>query len=63
MEDCNFNEEKLLTAEELAEKLNVKKSNVYYWNHVWDDFPCRKIGRLVRFKLSEIEDYFDKKQN
>lgn len=50
--------EKLLTARQVSELLEVKISTVYDW--VWRGvIPCVKLGRLVRFKKPEIFRWVD----
>jgi excisionase family DNA binding protein len=55
MIDENKPLEKLLTIDELARHLNVKKKSIYNWVSQ-KSIPYYKLGsRLLRFKLSEIE--------
>jgi excisionase family DNA binding protein len=44
---------KLLTAEELAEKLQVHKATVYEWVKA-KTVPFYQAGRFVRFNLQEV---------
>ena len=44
---------KLLTAEELAEKLHVHKATVYEWVKA-KTVPFYQAGRFVRFNLQEV---------
>jgi len=46
--------EKLLTVDEVAKVLSVKKSTVYQWVHL-RLIPHIKVGRFVRFKEEDIE--------
>ena len=46
--------EKLLTIDELAEVLSVKKSTIYQWVHI-GLVPHIKVGRLLRFKEESIQ--------
>ena len=41
---------------EIAEFLGVKESTIYAWVHT-RQIPHYKIGRLVKFKIREIEDW------
>jgi len=52
--------EKLLTPEELAELLGIKLSTVYSWTHL-QFIPHIKVGRLVRFKESEVQKWLNKR--
>jgi len=48
-------DERLMTVPEVANYLQVHKGTVYSW--VWaDKLPCVRIGDLVRFRKSDIED-------
>jgi len=46
--------DKLLTIDELAEVLTVKKSTIYQWVHL-GLIPHIKVGRLLRFKEESIQ--------
>lgn len=46
--------EKLLTIDELAKVLSVKKSTIYQWVHL-GLIPHIKVGRLLRFKEGSIQ--------
>ncbi len=46
----------LLTADEVAEILRVPKSWVY--SHL-SDLPAIRLGRYVRFKRSEVEQFLE----
>ncbi len=46
--------EELLTVDQMAELLQVKKSTLYSWTHQgW--IPHVKVGRLVRFRREAVE--------
>ncbi len=45
--------DRFLNVEELAQFLNVKRSTVYDWVHK-SSIPHYKLGKLVRFRESEI---------
>ncbi len=53
--------EKLLTIDELAEVLTVKKSTIYQWVHL-GLIPHIKVGRLLRFKEGGIKKWLASKQ-
>jgi len=46
--------ERLLTVEELSQKLQVGKSTIYRWVH-FDYIPHVKLGAAVRFSESTVE--------
>ncbi len=46
--------EKLLTVEELSDKLKVGKSTVYRWVH-YDYIPHVKLGSSVRFSEKAVD--------
>ncbi len=53
--------DKLLTIDELAVILTVKKSTIYQWVHL-GLIPRIKVGRLLRFKEGDIEEWLASKQ-
>ena len=53
--------EKLLTIDELAEVLSVKKSTIYQWVHL-GLIPHIKVGRLLRFKEGNIQKWLISRQ-
>ncbi len=52
---------KLLTIDELAEVLSVKKSTIYQWVHL-GLIPHIKVGRLLRFKEGNIQKWLTSRQ-
>lgn len=46
--------ERLLTVDELSDKLRVSRSTVYRWVH-YDFVPYIKIGGAVRFDEKRVE--------
>lgn len=46
----------MLTPEELAEKLNISKRTIYTWVSE-GRLPAYKMGKKLRFKESEIDDW------
>lgn len=58
----NTNTSKLMTVEELADKLSMKKSTLYQWTH--EGFiPHIKMGKLLRFRWSDVERWLDERTN
>jgi nitrogen PTS system EIIA component len=54
--------EPLLTVEEIAKYLKVQPSTIYQWTHQ-GYIPHIKIGNLVRFRVSQIDEWLEKKAN
>lgn len=52
--------EKLLSIEELSGKLGIPVATLYAWT-CKKKIPYIKLGRLVRFKESEIQEWISKK--
>lgn len=46
--------ERLLTAKDVCERLQVGRSWLYEHAH-WTGFPVIRVGRSLRFRLSEVE--------
>ena len=51
--------ERLMTAKQVSELIEVKPSTVYQWVHV-GLIPYVKIGKCVRFKKNELFRWIDK---
>ena len=51
--------ERLLTAKQVSELIEVRPSTVYQWVHV-GLIPYVKIGKCVRFKKDELFRWIDK---
>lgn len=49
-------EERWVGVEDVAEHLNVAKDSIYRWIDK-KGFPAHKVGRLFRFKLSEVDNW------
>ncbi|MBI2712738.1 MAG: helix-turn-helix domain-containing protein [Bdellovibrio sp.] len=49
----------LLTLQELSQTLKVSANTIYYWISRYPDLPCHKIGRHLRFVLSDVLAYWD----
>lgn len=47
---------KLLTPQQVADQLGVKLATIYCWTHL-RKIPHVKLGRLLRFRESEIEQW------
>jgi len=53
-------EKRFLNVEELAEYLGISTNTVYAWV-CQRKIPYLKIGKLVKFDLTKIEQWLDKK--
>jgi excisionase family DNA binding protein len=51
----------LLTIEEAAALLGIKTQTLYLWVSQ-RRVPCRKIGRLVRFTETDLEEFIEKQK-
>lgn len=49
---------RLLTADEVAEILHVKKKSIYQMIYR-SQIPCVKLGRTLRFSADDIEAYIN----
>ena len=49
-------EERLVSLEEIAKYLGVSKDTIYLWISN-KELPAYKIGRLWKFKISEIDEW------
>jgi excisionase family DNA binding protein len=49
-------EEGWVGVEEVAAHLQVAKESIYRWIDS-KDFPAHRVGRLLRFKLSEVDEW------
>jgi excisionase family DNA binding protein len=50
--------ESLIGIEDVSASLGVKKSTVYAWVHA-REIPHYKIGRLVKFKKRDVENWVE----
>lgn len=50
--------EKLLTADEVANMLNVSKSLIYRYTHL-KKIPCLRLGKYLRFNSADISSWLD----
>lgn len=48
--------EQWVSVEEVAKHLNVKTFTIYKWLER-KDMPAHKVGRLWRFKISEVDEW------
>jgi len=53
--------DKLLTVDDVAKVLSVKKSTIYQWVHM-RLIPYIKVGRFVRFKEKDIQKWLQSKE-
>ena len=51
--------EKWSSLEEIAEHLGVSKDTIYRWIST-KQMPAHKVGKLWKFKISEIDDWVKK---
>lgn len=51
-----MNIEPWVTAEQVAQHLGVVKDSIYRWREN-KGLPAHRIGRLWKFKLSEVDDW------
>jgi len=49
-------EDRWLSVEEIAAYLGVKRDTIYKWIER-KSMPAKKVGRLWKFKLSEVDDW------
>jgi len=54
--------QRLMTVEEIAEYLQVKPSTIYQWTHT-GYIPHIKLGNRVRFRLSQVDRWVEKREN
>ena len=52
--------QRLMTVEEIADYLQVKPSTIYQWTHT-GFIPHVKIGNPVKFKMSQIDRWIEKR--
>lgn len=49
--------EQLFGIEELSEYLGIPVATLYKWNHTGDGPPYLKIGRRVKYKLTDVTEW------
>lgn len=55
--------DRLLTVEELALYLGVPRATVYAWRSRGEGPPGYRIGKFVRFRLSEVEAWLETRRD
>jgi len=53
----NSIEDKYISLEEAAEYLNIKPVTLRKWIKAKEDIPAHQIGRLWKFKKSELDEW------
>ncbi len=53
---------KLLTPDEVAELLSVRKSTIYQWTHQ-GFIPHVKLGKFVRFREGDVNKWLEKRSS
>ena len=61
--DSRSPNDKFLTIEEVAELFQVSKSHINNLRKEHPEFPLLKIGESVRYKQSELEQFFKRNKN
>ncbi len=51
-------DERWVGVEEVAAHLRVAKDSIYRWIET-KGLPARRVGRLLRFRLSEVDDWVE----
>ncbi len=54
---------RLLTPQQLCERLAIPKSTLYGWRQTGGGPPARKIGRLLRYDADEFELWLDEQKS
>jgi excisionase family DNA binding protein len=49
--------ERLLSVEEVAERLGVPVSTLHYWSHRREELVGARIGRRLRYRESQVDAY------
>ena len=61
-----MSDDKFYTAEEIAQILKVSKQFIYNISNsklpITNRLQCKKIGRLKRFKMEDVFEYFENRQ-
>ena len=53
--------ERLLTVQQVADLLGIKVQTIYLWV-AQKRIPHRKIGRLVRFRMCDVEEFVEQQR-
>jgi excisionase family DNA binding protein len=56
------NTEPLLTPTEVAILLNIPMKSLYQWRYQGTGPPCHKIGRHLRYRRRDVEEWFEKQR-
>ena len=54
-------EDKLLTIDELSDKLQVSKATLYRWAAT-GYMPCLKLGGSLRFRMTSVQKWLQKRE-
>ena len=54
--------EALLTPKEVAHLLNIPMKTLYQWRYNGTGPPCHKIGRHLRYRRRDVEEWFEKQR-
>ncbi|HEV8164589.1 MAG TPA: helix-turn-helix domain-containing protein [Actinomycetota bacterium] len=49
--------DRLLSVEEVAERLGVPVSTLHYWSHRGEELVGARIGRRLRYRESQVDAY------
>lgn len=49
----------LLTTQELADYLGIPVRTIYAWNYQGDGPPRYKVGRHVRYRRTDVEEWLE----
>ncbi len=52
--------DRLLTTAEVADRLHVAAETVRFWRHTGTGPVARKVGRHVRYRSVDVEDWLDR---
>ena len=50
---------RLLTPQEVAARINVSKSTLYFWNHSKQHLRPLKIGGSLRYRQSDVDNFIE----
>jgi excisionase family DNA binding protein len=57
------NPRQLLTVEELADFLQIPQTTIYAWRHRRKGPDAIRVGRHLRFRITDIESWLDKQHD
>ena len=55
--------DQLLTIDDLAEMLKVPKQTLYAWRHQSEGPIGHRIGRHVRYRLTDVDEWLDSQRD